>query len=147
MFENEAMNEIFEKIKGETKQNLISVFGKPYCNLFSFSVYKNTDMYMVLLFEDTRKENTTCPCLKSAVFFDESRKCIWSGGINLIPEYFSAKAEEFKKVSALIAEFGEPHGIIGESFSALQYLSEDGNFIFVKYNDDDILDISYRNLF
>lgn len=146
MFEKDIMNKTFEKIKGETKQSLISVFGKPHSTFFSFVVYKNTDMYMVLYFEEVRNEKTFSSCLKGASFFDERKNLIWSGGINLVPEYVNSEIKQFTKVSELIKKIGEPHGVIGESFSALQYLSENGKFILVKHNGDDIIDISYNSL-
>lgn len=147
MFIKEIMDENFEKIKGETKQNLISVFGEPQSIFFSFAMYKNTNMSMVLYFEDTHKNGILFPCLKGAAFFDEQNKCIWSGGIRLVSENKSSEIKDYRKVSEMIAEIGEPHGIIGEGFSALQYLSEDGKFILIKHKGDDILDISYRTLF
>lgn len=143
---NNSMLESFKMMLDTDKGFVISQIGRPSVSFPSFSIYHRNGLWMVLYFQETRIENTLHSLLKGITFFDESLKLLWTSGIKLIPASSSATSSVPSTINEVLELFGAPHATFGASIATLQYLSEDGSVVFVKYSEDKIVDISSVSL-
>lgn len=142
MAENTVMFENFKAMLDTDKNVVISKIGRPSVSFPSFAIYHRNKLWMVLYFQDERIDDSLHSLLKGVTFFDENLKLLWSSGIKLMPSAPTVAANGLSTIGDMIGCYGVPHATFGAAKSALLYLSEDGNIIFVQYSGEAITDIS-----
>lgn len=142
MAENTAMFESFKLMLDMDKAFVISKIGRPSMSFPSFAIYHRNKLWMVLYFKDERIDNCLHSLLKGVTFYDDTLKLLWSSGIRLLPNSSAVTTNELSTISEVIGCYGEPHAMFGTTKSALQYLSEDGNIVFVQYSGENVIEIT-----
>lgn len=146
MIEHDFMIEKYHVLLNKEKRLILSKLGTPTILCPSFAVYNKNNLWMVLFFKDEQVEKEFHSRMQAISFFDDKMRLLWSKGIQLMPKVTEEEILKYTTVDEVVAAYGKPYAEIGSSKSAIQYFTEDGHIIFVKYEEDRIIGVTRLSL-
>lgn len=146
MIDEKSMNETYSKLLHQDRQNIISKLGTPDISCSAFSAYKRNHLWMVLFFQDVKQRDSLNSVLRSVTFYNDKLQLLWSDGIQLFENAGETLTNHPSSVREFVSNYGTPHAMIGGMISALQYLTNDGQILVVKYHHDEIIGLELIKL-
>ena len=146
MTEHNAMLEDFQVLLNQEKRVVLSKLGTPAVLFYAFAIYHRNGLWMVLCFREIRDGDEFHSVLRAVSFYDDALKLLWSKGIRLLPESAEVMDGKYKSVDEIAAVYGEPHAEMGGGRTVYQYLTEDGDIVFLEYGVDEMLHVSRMSL-
>ena len=146
MIDEKSMNETYSKLLHQDRQIIISMLGTPEISYSAFTAYKRNHLWMVLFFQDVKQGDSFKSVVRSVTFYNDKLQLLWSNGIQLFENAGETFTDHPTSVREFISKYGTPHAQIGGMISALQYLTNDGRILVVKYKHDKITGVELIKL-
>lgn len=146
MIDEKSMNETYSKLLHQDRRIIISMLGTPDISYSAFSAYKRNHLWIVLFFQDMKQGDSFKSVLRSVTFYNDKLQLLWSNGIQLFENAGETLINHPSSVREFLSKYGTPHTQIGGMISALQYLTNDGRILVVKYHHDEIIGLELIKL-